>query len=277
MRTLPLLALLALAAAAPAPAQGIAVPVRCHGDCPPPGRLPRALVLDSIQVSANLANGGAATYVNHVFRNGTAGSVDAAFFFPLPDDAALTTVSVYEGRELKVYDDWSRPEESRWILEGIARERPGSGLEAYAGRRLVHVHLPAVPAGGEQRVQVGYTQPLRADGAAALRYRYPLSVAASAAPFRVADVVLVVRTGAGFRDLRSPSHAVDVQWGSEPAPCPPQARCGTRGVPSQRVRVVRLGGGRELRARDFELVYTPLPGNAPPGDPSGPAGVSGPP
>lgn len=266
MRSLPLLALLALAAAPPAAGQGIAVPVRCHGGCPPPGSLPRALLLDSVQVSASLENGGAATYVSHVFRNGTAGSIDAAFFFPLPADAHLATVSVYEGKELKVYGDWSRPEESRWILEGIARERPGSGLEAYAGLRLVHVHLPAVPAGGEQHVQIGYTQPLRADGAA-LRYRYPLSAAADAAPFRVADVVLEVTTEAGFRDLRSPSHAVDVGWGTEAAPCPPRARCGTMGVPSRRVRVVRLGGGGELRTRDFELVYTPLAGSAPPARP----------
>lgn len=264
MRTLPLLALLALAPAVPtAAAQGIAVPVRCRGECPPPARMPRALVLDSVQVSANLRDGGSTTYVSHVFRNGSAGSIDAAFFFPLPDDATLTTVSVYEGRELKVYGDWSRPEESRWILEGIARERRGSGLEAYAGKRLVHVHLPAMPAGGAQHVQIGYTQPLRAEGGE-LRYRYPLSVAASAAPFRVADVVLEVRTGVGFRDLRSPSHAVDVRWGTEMGPCPPQARCGSMGVPSRRVKVVRLGGGRELRARDFELVYTPLEGGASP-------------
>jgi hypothetical protein len=264
MRTLPVLALLALAASVPAAAQGIAVPVRCHGDCPPPGRMPRILTLDSVQVSATVEDRGATTYVSHVFRNGTEGSIDAAFFFPLPDDATLTTVSVYEGRELEVYNQWSRPEEARWILDGIARERRGSGLEAYAGRRLVHVHLPSVPAGGTQRIQLGYSQPPRAEGATR-GYRYPLSVGAAAAPMRALDLVVVVRTGVGFGDLRSPGHAVDVQMGTELGSCPPRSRCGTMSVPSHRVKVVRLKSGRDVRARDFELVYTPLPGIAPPG------------
>lgn len=264
MRTLPVLALLALAAAVPATAQGIAVPVRCHGDCPPPARMPRILTLDSVQVSATVEDRGATTYVRHVFRHGTAGSIDAAFFFPLPDNATLTTVSVYEGSELEVYDDWSRPEEARWILDGIARERPGSGLEAYAGRRLVHVHLPSVPPGGTQRVQIGYSQPARARGAAR-GYRYPLAVGAAAAPFRALDLVLVVRTGVGFGDLRSPSHDVEVRVGTELGRCPPRSRCGTTSVTSHRVKVVRLKRGGDVWMRDFELVYTPLEGVALPG------------
>jgi hypothetical protein len=107
MRPLLLLPLLALSTAAPAAAQAVAVPVRCHGACP--DRLPGTLALDSVLVSTNIANGSASTYVSQVIRNATGGAIDAAFFFPLPEDAEVTRVAVYEGRELEVYGDWSRP------------------------------------------------------------------------------------------------------------------------------------------------------------------------
>lgn len=247
---------LVLAAAAPAAAQGIVVPLRCHGGCPPGGRLPATLAADSVGVYASLKNGVATTYVDLVFRNPAAMVVDGAFFFPLPRDATLTEVSVYEGAELEQYNQWSGPDESRWILEVVVRDRPDAGLRAYAAENVVHVRVPSVPAHGSQRVRLVYTQPLRAE-AGVFGYRYPLTAGAAAAPIQRVNLVLQVRTEAGFRDLSSPSHAVDVRWGEEGGPCPPRARCGWTNVPSRRVRVVTFQGGREAQARDFELVYTP--------------------
>jgi hypothetical protein len=255
MRPIPLLLVIAVAVSAPAAGQGIVVPVRCHGECPPPDRLPRSLVSDSVQVSAHVDGRGATTYVDQWFRNGTAGVIDGAFFFPLPRGATLTRVSVYEGTELEVYNQWNGPEESRWILEGITRGRADSGLREHAGVEVVHVAIPSVPAHGTQRVQIAYTQPPLADGGA-LGYRYPLSVWADAAPVQHLKMVVEVKTAAGFRGLSSPSHAVRVRWGEEMGRCPPRSRCGSTNVPSRRVKVVTFRAGPEARARDFELVYT---------------------
>jgi hypothetical protein len=118
----------------------------------------------------------------------------------------------------------------------------------------VHVHVPSIPANGSQYVQIGYTQPVRASGEA-LSWRYPLSVGSAAS--QLMRLVMQIDTEAGFRDIRSPTHEVEIRWGSKAAPCPPRARCGTTSVPSDLVRVVVLWGGREVRARDFELVYVP--------------------
>jgi hypothetical protein len=249
MRALPLLALLSLAAA-PAAAQGIAIPVGCGGCAS------GALRMDSVQVSGTLANGQARIYVDHVIRNPADHAVDAAFFFPLPEGAELTRVSVFEGSTLEQYNQWSGPDESRWILEGIAGERPDAGLRAYAGTNVVHVRIPSIPARGTQRVQLAYTQPLRAERGR-LGFRYSLSAGAEASPIGSVELVLTVETEAGFDELGSPTHDVRVEPGSEMAPCPPQARCGFRGVPSSRNRVVRFTGGGEAQARDFELIYTP--------------------
>jgi hypothetical protein len=257
MRTLPLLALLSLAAA-PAAAQGIVIPLRCDRECPANGSLPRISV-DSVRMWATLERGSATTHVDHRFHNELAGAVDAAFFFPLPADATISSVSVYRDGTLDQYNEWSGPDESRWIAEGIARGRDGSGrdasrLEGYAGRALVHVAV-RLPAGAAGRLQIIYRQPIQAENGLHT-YRYPLSAGGEAA--RAGHVALgaTVRTETGFRDLRSPSHAVQVEWGTELGRCPPQSACGTTSVPSQRVKVIRLTPAPGDWTRDFELVYT---------------------
>ena len=256
MRALSLLALLCLSSAASAAAQGVLVPIRCAGTCPASAPPAGSLSVDSVRVWAHLERGEAVTYVNHVIRNTGPVAVDGAFFFPVPRGATVDRVALYEGTELKVYGEWSRPEESRWILEGLARERPDARLAAYDGQTMVHVRIPAVPAGGRQDLQIGYREPLRPENGT-IAYRYPLSVGAAAGPHPHLRLGLTVKTEAGFDDLRSPTHEVDVQLGTEPAPCPREMRCGFRGVPSERVRVVRLQDAANARTRDFELVYTP--------------------
>jgi len=263
MRPILLLPALALSAAAPAASQSILVPVRCHGECPAPDRLPRALPADTVQVWANVERGAATTVVHHVFRNETGGAIDGALFFPLPDDAKISHVSVYpEGGQLTQYDDWSGDQESRWILEGMARERPRSGLRAYLGRRVLHAPVLDIPARGVMIVRLEYRQTLRetADG---LAYAYPLSAGGDAPPIEGLSLGLQIKTEAGFRAVASPSHDVALGWGSEAVRCPPTHRCGYRGAESRRIRVVRMRGGAEARRRDFHLVYTPTPPGAP--------------
>jgi hypothetical protein len=260
MRALPLLALLSLAPAAPASGQAIVLPVRCQGACPAAERPRNALAIDSVSVWANLEGGSAITYVHHLIRNDTPADVEAAFFFPLPRGATVERVMVHEAlSRLESYNEWSGPAQSRRILEDLVRRRPERVLRAFGGMEVVHVRLPAVPAHGTRRLQIAYRQPLRKEGRT-LAYRYPLALAAAVPPAGALTLGATVKTGAGFVDLRSPSHAVDVQWGTELGRCPPQSRCGFTSVPSRRVKVVRMGNAADARTRDFVLVYTPAAG-----------------
>lgn len=262
MRIIPLIAIFSLAAA-PCAAQGIVVPVRCTGECPAGVRLPQQLALDSVQVWATLENGGARTSADHTFRNSTDHTVDAAFFFPLPEDAVVYQVSVSDGARanhdntrLLLYNEWSRPDESRGIMDGLVRDRRGPDLGAYAGQVLVHVPVRDIPPGGVRELQIQYTQPLRMEDGR-VTYRYPLSVGARESRIGELRLGMTVKTEAGFVEVGSPSHAVDLELGMESGPCHPRARCGSRGYPSERVRVVRLEPRADDRRRDFRLVYTP--------------------
>jgi len=256
MRPIILLLPLVTLAAAPCAAQGILLPVQCPGECPA-----GLLDVESVRIFANARPGHVVTTVNHTIRNASEETLDGAFFFPLPPDAAVTSVAVYQNNQVVQYDEWSRPEESRLILQGLARERRIPGLGEYARTGVVHVSVRDIPANGSRHLRIVYTQVPHVDGDRVV-YRYPLSAGLAAAPAGHLTLGVEVKTAAGFDDLRSPSHAVEVEWGMEPGPCPPEARCGSMGVPSRRVKVVRLQSGREDRRRDFELVYVPSPGAA---------------
>jgi hypothetical protein len=263
MRINPLIVLFSLAAA-PCAAQGIVVPVACTGECPARPRLPQILALDTVKAWANLEHGTAITYVDHDFRNTTEWTVDAALFFPLPEGAVVTRVSVedaakaaHDNSRLLQYNEWSRPAESQWILQGLIREARNSRLGEYEGQVLVHVAVRDIPPGGVRSVQIAYTQPLRAEDGGAIAYLYPLSTGAAASPIGELRLGMTIKTDAGFADVGSPTHAVDLELGMESGPCHPRARCGSRGYPSERVRVVRLDARADDRRRDFRLVYTP--------------------
>jgi hypothetical protein len=260
MRSFLLLPLLALSAAAPAASQAVLVPLRCTGDCPAPGRLPRAVPSDTTSLSTVLSRGQAKTAVHLAFRNDTDGVVDGALFLPLPTDAIVTSVAVNPlGGRITQYGDWSRDEESRWVLEGVLRDRPSAGLRAHRGARVLHAPILDIPARTVMQVTVHYHQPLReTDGNVA--YAYPLWVGGDApapGPFRA---MVTVESEAGFRAFSSPSHELDVRWGTEPVRCPCGSRCGTTGAESHRIKHVRASGsGRDGRRQAFELVYTLIP------------------
>ncbi len=262
MRSFLLLPLLALSAAAPAASQAILVPIRCTGDCPAPDRLPRAIPSDTTTLSAVLRRGNAQSAVHLAFRNDTDGVIDGALFLPLPGDAIVTTVIVNpSGGTITQYGDWSRDEESRWMLEGVLRDRPSPGLRAYRGARVLHAPILDIPARGVMLVTVQYTRPLREAGGS-VSYAYPLSVGgdAPAGPFNAA---VTVESEAGFRALSSPSHELDVRWGAELVRCPCGSRCGTTGAESHRIKIVRASGGGGERRKAFELVYTLIPPGSP--------------
>ncbi|HYW14512.1 MAG TPA: hypothetical protein VE871_21270 [Longimicrobium sp.] len=251
MRTLPLLALLALAAA-PVAAQGIVIPLRCERACAADGTPPR-IAADRVEVWAAVYRGVAITHVDHHFH--TVGAVEGAFFFPLPADADVYGVSLYLDGGDEQHQPWSDPGESQRMVDAIIRERPDAGLAPYRGAALVHVPV-RVPAAGAHRVQISYAQPMTAhDGT--FTYRYPLAAGGAAARAGHMTFGATVTTETGFRDLRSPTHAVDVEWGTEAGRCRPEAACGSTTVGSQRVKIIRFTPSPGDRARDFELVYTP--------------------
>ncbi|HEX8433260.1 MAG TPA: VIT domain-containing protein [Longimicrobium sp.] len=245
MRIQSMIYLLVVCAPARAAAQAMVVAAGCAGEC--------RVELDSVRVAVDVRDTVATTYVDHDILNHGDQAVDGALFFPIPRGATILHVSVYEGATLERYDVWSTPAESRSVLATLMREGRNRGLRAYAGLEVVHVPVPSIPARGSQRVRITYLEMLR-PRSGALAYRYPLT---TGAPPRRLALRMTVRTEHGFRDFASPSHPVEVTWGSEGVRCPPRYRCGWMGATSRRVKHVRLDSVPATRRRDFVLRFTP--------------------
>jgi hypothetical protein len=261
MRSLLLIPILALSAATPAASQAVLVPIRCTGDCPAPDRLPLAIPSDTTSLSAVLSRGQAKTAVHLAFRNDTDGVIDGALFLPLPADAIVTSVAVNpRGGQVSQYGNWSRDQESRWVLEGILRDRPSPGLRAYRGARVLHMPILDIPARRVMLVTVSYTQALRETGGS-VAYTYPLSVGGDGPATGPFKAMVTVESEAGFRALSSPSHELDVRWGWELVRCPCGSRCGSTGAESHRIKRVQASGSGRRKA--FELVYTLIPPGSP--------------
>lgn len=217
--------LLALAVAIvpsnPAHADGIIIPEPLICDpCPPPpcpGPFlcpePSPLVQLAIRyqrVKVTIENQVAITHVDQVFYNPNDWSVEGTYIFPLPLDAAVTGFTLWvdgEPVEGKVLD----AAEARRTYEEIVSNLRDPALLEYAGQGAVQASIFPIPPLGERRVELEYTQALRAENGL-VRYIYPLNTEKfSLWPLEDVSISIDIQSTEPIRAVYSPSHSVDIQ------------------------------------------------------------------
>ncbi|MEW6567452.1 MAG: VIT domain-containing protein [Chloroflexota bacterium] len=208
-----LLALVATAALAfptPALADGIIIPeppICDPGPCPP---IPISqLAIEYHRVRVTVEGQVAVTHVDQVFRNDNDWPVEGTYVFPLPPDASVTNFRLWidgrsvEGRVL------SR-EEARQVYEDIVRRLRDPALLEYVDRGAVQASIFPIPAGGESRVELEYTQVLMAENGL-FHYRYPLNTERfSTLPLEDVSVAVEVDSDQAVHAIYSPSHTIAV-------------------------------------------------------------------
>ena len=240
MRIRPLLPalLLLLGAAAPALAQGVIVP-DCR-DCrrpwvPDRGRW-AALPVESVEIETTIEGQVATTHVTQVFRNETDVVLEGTYFFPLPGGATVTEFVLWDGDRRLVGEVRPR-DEARRIYDQIVRRQRDPGLLEYAGEDLFQASIFPIPARGRKKLELTYTQVLRAEDGT-VGYRYPLGVGRNTAPVERVSGSVRIRANDAVRTVYSPSHEVDVR----------------RSDGDRRV-AVSFEQGRRGERRDFQLFY----------------------
>jgi len=234
---LPLLT--AAVTALPAAADGIIIPdppICEPGPCPIP--LPmQQLAIRYHRVTVTIENQVATTHVDQVFRNDNDWTVEGTYVFPLPNDAAVSSFTLWIDSE-PVEGKVLTREEARRTYEEIVRTMRDPALLEYVDRGAVQASIFPIPPDGERRIELEYTQVLQVD-AGLIRYRYPLNTEKfSSIALEQVSVSLDVHSSQPIGAVYSPSHTVEID----------------------RQGATRFTAGYEdsdvTPDRDFELYYT---------------------
>ena len=152
-----------LAVRSPAHAQGLLLPVE-------PGLGP--LAVKSQRVSADIKDGTAVTRLTQVFVNDAARPLEAHYVFPLPKGAALSEFYLWiNGKKTRA--ELLEKEKASAIYEGIVRRLQDPGLLEYIDSDVFRARVFPVPARGEQKIELAFSQVLDFSGGL-YHYRYPL-------------------------------------------------------------------------------------------------------
>ncbi|HEY0078020.1 MAG TPA: VIT and VWA domain-containing protein [Pyrinomonadaceae bacterium] len=222
-------------------AQGVIVPRPC-GRCPQPVPLPRpiplprALPIKSIRIDTRINEQVATTHVEQIFRNDTDAVLEGTYFFPIPESASISEFAIWDGDRRLVGEVRSR-EEARRIYDEIVRRQRDPGLLEYAGKDLFQASIFPIPARSDKKLELTYTQVLRAE-TATVSYRYPLGTGRNLADIGTVSGRVEVEGRDPLRNIYSPSHSIDV------------ARTG-----DSRARI-SFESSRGSEPQDFQLFYT---------------------
>ena len=152
----------------------------------------------------------ARTVIEQSFVNHTDDVLEGAFYFPLPPDASVSGFGMWIGDEL-VEADIVEKQRAREIYEIILHEKRDPGLLEWAGGSLFKARVYPIPAGGEKRIKITYTQVLPARGG---RFHYDYALQSDLLknnPLRELSIKLRIHSVLPLREVRCPSHGTSAR------------------------------------------------------------------
>ncbi len=115
----------------------------------------------------------ATTVIDQVFINEANREVEATYIFPLPPNSVVQDFAVEADGE-RMESKLLEADEAQEIYEEIMRRRKDPALFQYAGNDTYRCRIYPIPAGGERRIVITYSELLNQD-ADVVDYMYPMS------------------------------------------------------------------------------------------------------
>ena len=190
-------------------ASSLVLPARADGIIVPDDPARGGLVVVSHDVDVTARDGLVTTQIDQTFRNPNRYDIEGRYLFPVPTGATVASFAMWvDGQVLEAR--LLGADEARAIYEDYVRRAVDPALLEYVGRDTLSARIFPIPAGGERRVQIVYSEVLAADGGL-YRYRYPLGTERfSARPLERVRVAVDLSTSQPLAAIYSPTHELDV-------------------------------------------------------------------
>lgn len=177
---------------------------------PRPGERIPPLSVKYHRVTVDINGQLAKTSIDQVFINHHSMDIEGMYIFPLPEDAAISEFAMYVG-DKKIEGEILDREKAQRIYEDIVRRMKDPAILEYVGRNMFRARIYPIPAKGEKRIQLSYTEILKSE-ARLVRYLYPLNTERfSYNPLEEVSVSVDIRTQIPISSVYSPSHKVSVR------------------------------------------------------------------
>jgi len=179
---------------------------------PPRPRPPRTFVplyIERHRVEVKIDNQAARTKIDQIFANENPVVLEGEYIFPLPNDASVSSFAMYvDGKRVEA--ELLTADKARKIYESIVRQKRDPALLEYLGSRAFRARIFPIPANGEKRVQLEYSQILKVDSGIA-KYVYPLNTEKfSPRPVNDVAITVAIESKQSIKGVYSPSHKVDI-------------------------------------------------------------------
>lgn len=185
-------------------ADGFIIPVPRPRERIPP------LTVKYHRVNVEIINQVAKTSIDQVFINNHNRDIEGIFIFPLPERASISEFSMYIGGK-KVEGEILDRDKARRIYEDIVRRMKDPALLEYVGRNMFRARVFPIPANGEKRIQLSYTEIIKAERNL-IRYVYPLNTEKfSLRPLQEVTISVKISSKIPLSNVYSPSHNVSVR------------------------------------------------------------------
>lgn len=152
----------------------------------------------------------ATTHVDEVFKNPYSFDVEGVYIFPLPKGAAVDRFSLkVDGKPVE--GTMLDADEAAAEYRKLVNQNKDPALLEYIGRGAVKARIYPIPAKGEKRVEITYSELLPYDGGL-VKFVYPLDTERfSREPIEDVDVKVNIKAAGAVETVFSPSHKIQLE------------------------------------------------------------------
>ena len=181
-----------------------------HVPSPRPTPIPSSYKIRTVDVQASIRDQAATVQVSQVFQNTGSTVLEAQFVFPLPENAAISGLTLLvDGREMT--GKLLKKEDARRIYEETVRRQRDPALLEYMGQGLFQTSVFPIPAQAERTVEIRYTQLLKKDNGLIDLLLSIGTTKHSNKPIETLNVTVRVEAADQIKTVYSPTHQLEIQ------------------------------------------------------------------